>query len=246
MFAKPEWITWGRDAADHTIPVPCLGEKSPYGFCALSEFLSLAKILWSETCSRNLSESLKIERHPIVPFPSSCKVNKTSQWFLLYFAICLVPVNNFQKKYAWETRKNHSRSRSRRSPQPHPSSGGAEPPIMVSRVLREFLSFEKKFHMKCVNSKEPHSSSEHFFPKLKNWQNHYGGLFTPQLGWWWADRLSLDLKSFIRVLQTFFSSKFFSETQKFGKYAKNQKGVSSPTEETGMGWLAGSRSQIVW
>ena len=100
-------------------------------------------------------------------------------------------------------------------------------------------SFQFPEYIPCENS----------LPKLKNSQinlyNHHGGLFTPQLGWGWDDRLRLDLKWFVRVFQTFFSSKFFlnpknsESTQKIIRYG------SFPHRRSGDGVIGWIRSQIV-
>ena len=44
-----------------------------------------------------------------------------------------------------DTSTNNLRSGCSRSPAPHPSCGGNEPPIMVSHVIGEFLTSEKTF-----------------------------------------------------------------------------------------------------
>jgi len=79
---------------------------------------------------------------------------------------------------------------------------------------------------------------ENFLPNLKNSQFKLyiiiGGVFTPQLRWGWDDRLRLDLKWFIRVLRTFFNSKFFL-------YPKDSESTRKPIR-----WLLPPQKEWRW
>jgi len=84
-----------------------------------------------------------------------------------------------------------------------------------------------------------------FLQKLRNSQiklytYYHGGLFTPQLGWGWDDRLRLDLKWFIRVSQTFFSSKFFPNPKNSESTQKTIRYGFLPHRRSGdgvIGWI---------